>query len=103
MDVFGLILMLVFTFFLAYQVNQLFRINEVAKYRMELMNWVFGIELKSDRDVKEWKKRLEIYDRVSFNDMCKQWYKPLESFYPEYEYWKDRTKQESRNVKANTK
>lgn len=77
MEKFLLFVIVIFQFFAIFCLYLLHRNNKVFEYRRKVSDIIF------EKD--DWAKRLEIMEQVSYEDMMKKFWKPLNSFYSEDE------------------
>lgn len=93
-------LLIIWVLFLFYM---MYRNTQVFKYRGRMTdNWVF-YQLRPDykkpttnedkvKALQEYAYRLAKYQAVSYDTMTYKFWKPIRSFYPEYEEWRKNVK-----------
>lgn len=83
-------------------VLSIYRNLMVYRYRDRMRKWVFWMldqtqqeraKLSNEQwraEEKEFQHRLEVYTATTYDQMMYKFWKPLKSFYPEYEEWRKR-------------
>lgn len=59
------------------------RNDNVFKYRNHISELMFDAGEDDIENNREWKWRLEIYKTVTYRDMMRKFWKPLDTFYPD--------------------
>lgn len=79
---------------IAYSVMMIFRVDQVYKYRSKVLDWAYedlpkmktGMPTDDFMELMaELHRRQAIYESVDFDTMVRQFWRPVKSFYPEYE------------------